>query len=102
MENLEGVLNLREIVKMYGRWIQSKPFDIGSTIRQSFFKCDIKNPKPARVIESAKQKKAATSQSNGALMRITPLAVWCHKLPDEDLIKAVRLETSLSHSNEIA
>ena len=40
-----GNLDMREIVKYYGRWIQSKPFDIGGTIRNAFFKCDIKNPR---------------------------------------------------------
>ena len=30
--NGKGNLNLKEIVKMYGKWIESKPFDIGGTI----------------------------------------------------------------------
>lgn len=37
-------LNLKEVVKQYGKWIQSKPFDIGGTIRNSFFKCDPLKP----------------------------------------------------------
>jgi ADP-ribosylglycohydrolase len=35
-------------------------------------------------------------------MRITPLAIWAHKLEDHDIDKAVREEVSLTHSNEIA
>eukprot|EP00347_Sterkiella_histriomuscorum_P010363 403376591 len=97
-----GMLNLKEHVRMYGKWIQSKPFDIGATIRASFFKCDINNPNPERVIKSATKGKSATSQSNGSLMRITPLAVWCRNLIDEDVIKAAKLDTSLSHSNIVA
>ena len=81
---------------MYSKWIESKPFDIGGTIRNSFFKFDAKNPIPERVIKAAK--KNDTSQSNGSLMRISPLAVFCHKLPFDQLQQAVRLETSLSHA----
>jgi ADP-ribosylglycohydrolase len=35
-------------------------------------------------------------------MRITPQAVWGHKLSDEELYKAVKLQTNFTHSNQIA
>ena len=35
-------------------------------------------------------------------MRITPLAVWAHKLPKEDLYNAVLLQTALTHQNKFA
>ena len=35
-------------------------------------------------------------------MRLTPFAVWAHKLPKEDLFTAVKLQTMMTHSNEIA
>lgn len=41
------------------------------------------------------------SQSNGSLMRITPLAIWAHKLEEQDLDKVVREEVTLTHLNEI-
>ena len=89
---------MKQIVKYYGKWIQSKPFDIGGTIRNAFFKCDIKNPRPERVIEAAKKK---DSESNGSLMRISPLAVWLYKIESEEQLRnAVKLEVSLSHSNQ--
>jgi ADP-ribosylglycohydrolase len=31
------------------------------------------------------------SESNGCLMRITPLAVWCRNLPRDELFEAVKL-----------
>jgi len=43
-----------------------------------------------------------SSESNGCLMRITPLAVWGHRLPKDQLYQAVKLQTSLTHSNQIA
>jgi len=35
-------------------------------------------------------------------MRITPLAVWGHKLGKEDLYNAVLLQTALTHQNKFA
>ena len=35
-------------------------------------------------------------------MRLTPFAVWGHKLPKEELFIAVKLQTMMTHSNEIA
>ena len=37
------------------------------------------------------------SKANGALMRVTPLAVWGHKLSDEQLADCARREAALTH-----
>ena len=42
------------------------------------------------------------SESNGCLMRLTPFAVWAYRLEKEDLFDAVKLQTMMTHSNEIA
>ena len=42
------------------------------------------------------------SQSNGGLMRISPLCVWTSKLSMEELKSAVHEETKLTHSNKTA
>lgn len=39
------------------------------------------------------------SLSNGCLMRLTPLAVYCYNMSKEDMQTAVRLQTFLTHSN---
>ena len=39
------------------------------------------------------------SKANGALMRVTPLAVWGHALPDDQLADCARREAALSHPN---
>eukprot|EP00831_Metopus_contortus_P063509 TRINITY_DN56024_c0_g1_i1.p2 TRINITY_DN56024_c0_g1~~TRINITY_DN56024_c0_g1_i1.p2 ORF type:complete len:113 (+),score=18.82 TRINITY_DN56024_c0_g1_i1:221-559(+) len=36
------------------------------------------------------------------MMRITPLAVWAHKLSDDELFEAVFIDTSLTHCNKVA
>ncbi len=40
------------------------------------------------------------SKANGALMRITPLAVWGHKLSQHDLVEAVKSDAQLTHPNK--
>jgi ADP-ribosylglycohydrolase len=35
-------------------------------------------------------------------MRLTPFAVWAHKLPKEELFVAVKLKTMMTHSNYVA
>ena len=37
------------------------------------------------------ERETKSSQSNGSLMRLTPFAVWAHKLPKEELKIAVKL-----------
>jgi ADP-ribosylglycohydrolase len=57
---------------MYAKWIESKPFDIGNTTRNTMFKAHEKNPAPTRMRAAAER--CETSISNGFLMRISPLA----------------------------
>ena len=35
-------------------------------------------------------------------MRLTPFAVWAYKLPKEELFIAVKLQTMMTHSNDVA
>jgi ADP-ribosylglycohydrolase len=74
----KGKLDLKKIVMFYAKWIKSKPFDIGATTRNSLFKADVNNPNPAYLYKASLSKMSKTSLSNGALMRITPLAVFIH------------------------
>lgn len=92
-------LNLNKIAAKYGKWIQSKPFDLGGTLRKSLPKaCNMKVHQAEMVRRGAKL--SNTSQSNGCLMRISPLAVWCRNLSLEDTMTAVREEVKLTHTNE--
>lgn len=41
-----------------------------------------------------------SSKANGALMRITPLAVWGHRLSHNELARAARADAKLTHPNQ--
>eukprot|EP00347_Sterkiella_histriomuscorum_P006298 403353304 len=94
----KGKLDLDEIAKMYRKWYFSNPFDIGMTTHSALSALD---NKASSIYKSVKENNTQ-SQSNGCLMRITPFAVWCSQLSNEDLYKAVHLETHLTHCNKTA
>jgi len=78
---------------LYGKWTRSHPFDIGATTRKALFKCD-----PANINYRLAQKAAdPTSESNGSLMRITPLAIFCQNLTDEQIELFVTEECKMTH-----
>ena len=94
-----SVLNLNIIASKYGKWIQSKPFDLGGTLRKSLPKaCNMQVHQAEMVRRGAKL--SASSQSNGCLMRISPLAVWCRNLSLPETFRAVCEEVKLTHPNE--
>ena len=76
-----GRLDLTEITKMYGKWFESNPVDIGHATKSALQYADPKKPDPKLVMQAA-QMHCSKSESNGSLMRITPMAVWTHKLPE--------------------
>jgi ADP-ribosylglycohydrolase len=92
-----GPLNLNKLARHYGSWIESRPFDLGGTLRKSM-------PKASVAIHTAEMcrrgaKTAGNSQSNGCLMKISPLAVYCRNLGPQDVTSAVLEEVSLTHPN---
>ena len=77
----EGKLDVKKIHAMYAQWMDSPPFDIGMTTEETLMCCQLSDD-PSRPYRAAKHGGyAAQSESNGSLMRITPMAVWIHKLP---------------------
>ncbi len=95
-----SVLNMNKIASYYGKWVDSRPFDIGGTTRKSLPKAVNMNEHQAEMVRRG-AKGAADSQSNGCLMRMSPICVWSCKLSKQDLLKAVREESILTHQNQV-
>ncbi|MDO4631051.1 MAG: ADP-ribosylglycohydrolase family protein [Corynebacterium sp.] len=72
------------IAAAYRRWAGSQPFDIGNTCSSALVAGEINS----------------NSQSNGALMRISPLGVFCAQDP-ESTREWARLDARITHSNEV-
>ncbi len=98
-----GVLDLNKIGGMYHKWYLSPPFDIGIATKTAFQNARnaVFGDNHANLIRESSLK-SINSQSNGALMRITPLCIWTSKLSLPEMMKAVREETRLTHPNKTA
>ena len=94
----KGKLDMDAIAGYYRSWMETSPFDIGTTTRQALEPLMEGNDTADVCIASAESSNG-TSQSNGSLMRLTPLAVWAHRLSPAQIAKAARIEASMTHSN---
>lgn len=82
-----------------GNWYLSKPIDIGNTIRNSVPKACNMKVHQAHLCRKGAKECSQTSQSNGTLMALIGISLWCHSLPFEDVIRAIREFTILIHPN---
>ena len=80
----KGKLDVKAIVKYYGKWFQDGPFDIGMTTASALKHADPSDPNPTKV-RSAAFLGNMNSLSNGSLMRATPIAVWSQHLTSDEL-----------------
>ena len=102
-----GKMALDKIAYYYGFWINSRPFDLGSTIGAAFYPLkdlssnQFETLSLSHMITNRSFRNNMDSQSNGSLMRITPLAVWCQNLSEKDIEEAVKLEIKHTHHNPI-
>ena len=103
---LQGLANCKDgydpdkICIEYGRWIQSRPFDIGATTRNALMHASSMSPHMSeRVTKAAKD--MSHSVSNGSTMKFSPTAVYCSFIKNTDeLIKLVTTETNHMHHNK--
>lgn len=93
-----GKFNENAIAGAYGAWYESHPFDIGTTTSQAFSAAARTKSKPAAAAKKAASK---TSQANGALMRISPLAIFGWNMPTEKLAELARRDAQLSHPHRV-
>ena len=93
----EGKLDMSKVVRYYGLWFQEGPFDRGTTTSNALREINPDKPNPLEPRSAALQKNRK-SMSNGSLMKITPMAVYCQNLPNARLKYAVEQDVVLIHS----
>jgi len=89
--------DLQAIAQAYVYWYKSSPFDIGNTIAQAFSSASRAMDANEDLCQAARLAAYSLSQANGALMRISPLAIFGHALSDEELANYARADASLTH-----
>jgi ADP-ribosylglycohydrolase/fructose-1,6-bisphosphatase/inositol monophosphatase family enzyme len=78
-----------------------RPFDVGGTTAQALRAIGAKDAKRGEAAVRARAAASASSQANGALMRISPLGVW-GALRDPDVVaEAARQDACLSHPHGV-
>jgi ADP-ribosylglycohydrolase len=82
----------------YSNWINSDPFDIGTTCRKAFTVFDFDTPN-AMLYNAAKYN--MLSESNGAAMRITPIPIKFRNESDDVITQIAKYDAMLSHPNQI-
>ena len=97
--------SLDPIARKYADWMQSRPFDCGTTTSQAFGwtgDSDWQSLFGTDSFSRAMQKAASVSmgsKANGSLMRATPLAIHGHAQDVDELAFRARQDSSLSHPN---
>jgi ADP-ribosyl-[dinitrogen reductase] hydrolase len=92
-----GDFDAEAIAAAYGRWYASHPFDIGTTTRQALAAA---SRAPRDKAEAARRAADRNSQSNGALMRVSPIGIWAHS-PGEAAAAAME-DADLSHPHAVS
>jgi len=101
--------------RAYGYWLQSGPFDVGSTTARALGAIpSVVLPLVARssalhhggitgryAADAARHAADHVSQSNGSLMRISPLGIWGHAMDSNMLANLARADSELTHPNEV-
>lgn len=89
------------IATAYAYWYRSQPFDIGDTTQQALAAIAQALDRGMHPVEAAQQAANSASQANGALMRVSPLALFGHNTTDSQLSTWARLDAQLTHPHPI-
>jgi ADP-ribosylglycohydrolase/fructose-1,6-bisphosphatase/inositol monophosphatase family enzyme len=86
----------------YGYWYRSGPFDIGATTSRALAPAGAAAPQPGPALAAAVRAAAnQVSQSNGSLMRVSPLGIYGYALDPDLLADLARADSILTHPNPV-
>jgi ADP-ribosyl-[dinitrogen reductase] hydrolase len=89
-----GGYDADRVAYAYLAWYRSGPFDVGGTTSQAFGGA----VEPGRAVAEQLTRRAnRKSESNGSLMRASPLGIYGWKLPEIELAYLAATDSSLSH-----
>lgn len=82
----------------YVAWRRSEPWDCGQATHQAFGLAD---PLPEALAQRVAERASRKTQANGALMRVSPLAVFGHALAPPALAELAAQDARLSHPDPL-
>lgn len=92
-----GGFDTETAAQAYAWWMGSKPFDSGITTRTALLPALAAFKAGKSASKVARESASTTSQANGALMRISPLAVFAWNADPEQAAKWAREDAALTH-----
>jgi len=102
----KGTVDQFKIAKEYIRWYNSDPFDMGGTTSNALNRINdaVENPADDNLAKQIAEvdKINCSSQSNGCLMRATPLSVYCSRQTTETIYEWTKKDIELTHSHKVA
>ena len=97
----EGRYDADATAAAYAGWLESRPFDIGTTTRQALQAARLAVQHGTAAAAPARAAANASSQANGALMRVSPLAIAGAYWPEAALCAAARADAALTHPHPV-
>lgn len=87
----------------YAGWFGSGPFDVGTTTATALEPAlaALRSGGDPAAAAAAAARQSMGSEANGALMRVSPLAIWGHRLADDVLAAHARADAALTHANAV-
>ena len=89
-----------ESATAYAQWYDSHPFDIGNTTSMALGPASHALHQGESVAQAAQSRASHSSQANGALMRVSPLAIFGAALQDYEIARFARSDAGITHPNE--
>ncbi len=93
----DGIYDSNLVAKYYIDWAYSDPFDIGMATGSALRVNGYELGEPSKIVFKAAADNNKGSKANGALMRITPLAVAAAKYTEEDAIRFAKADARMTH-----
>ena len=97
----QGSFDADQVAAAYVSWLDSRPFDIGTTTRQALAEGARAAKHGRAVAESCRAAANPGSQANGALMRVSPLGIYGWSLAPDELDRLARTDAALTHPHSV-
>jgi ADP-ribosyl-[dinitrogen reductase] hydrolase len=94
-----GIYSAEEAARAYVFWYKSAPFDVGGTTSQALSAIAYSSEESA--LDTAARAASRESQSNGSLMRISPIGIWGYALQPREIAEYARIDSSLTHPHQV-
>jgi ADP-ribosyl-[dinitrogen reductase] hydrolase len=93
----DGRYLTEQIAQSYYYWLNTGPFDVGSTIGKAIRSVTKDHVKEQRVAEVMMQNASRESEANGSLMRISPLGIFGYRKSTDEIWQLACQDCVLTH-----